>query len=87
MKLPELSTHPKGEQLKPKGKTNYLSHCIENAERLSVETFGGRVHVEWDPESSVTPLGQLAFFIEFLKKGDLLGRVINYFSEAKICII
>ena len=72
MKLPELSTHPKGEQLQPKEKTNYLSKCIENAERLSVETFGGRVHVEWDLESSVTPLGQLAFFIEFLKMGDLL---------------
>ena len=72
MKLPELSTHPKGEQVKPKETANYLSSCTENNEILSVETFGGRVHVEWDPTSSVTPLGQLAFFIEFLKMGDLL---------------
>lgn len=73
MKLPELSIHPKGELEKPKEKSNYLSNCTENFDRLSVETFGGRVHVEWDPTSSVTPLGQLAFFIEFLKVGHLFG--------------
>jgi hypothetical protein len=75
MKLPEISTYPKGELIKPQEKANYLSDCIENNERLSVETYGGRVHVEWDPSSSVTPLGQLAFFIEFLKMGDLLDRI------------
>ena len=70
MKLPELSTHPKGELIKPNKKADYLSDRTENNERLAVETFGGRVHVEWDPESAVTPLGQLAFFIEFLKMGN-----------------
>jgi len=29
------------------------------------------VHVEWDPQTAVTPLGQLPFFIEFLKVGAL----------------
>jgi len=38
---------------------------------LAVETFGGRVHVEWDPQAAVTPLGQLPFFIEFLKTAEL----------------
>lgn len=38
---------------------------------VSVETFGGRVHVEWDAAAPVTPLGQLPFFIEFLKQGGL----------------
>jgi hypothetical protein len=46
MKLSELSTHLKGELVKPKEKSNYLSNCTEIFERLSVETFGGRVHVE-----------------------------------------
>lgn len=77
MKLPKLSTHPKGELVKPEEKVNYLPSCTENYDRLSVETFGGRVHVEWDPESSVTPLGQLAFFIEFLKMGNLLDPWIE----------
>ncbi|MDA8389204.1 MAG: hypothetical protein M0Z76_00415 [Gammaproteobacteria bacterium] len=30
-------------------------------------TFGDRIHVEWDPKAAVTPLGQLPFFIDFLK--------------------
>ncbi|NDH09881.1 MAG: hypothetical protein EBY16_09835 [Gammaproteobacteria bacterium] len=46
-------------------------------EKLTVDTFGGRVHVEWDQQSSVTPLGQLPFFIEFLKLGNLLEPWIN----------
>ena len=32
-----------------------------------MDTFGGTVHVEWDPEAAVTPLGHLAFFAEYLK--------------------
>ncbi len=35
------------------------------------DTFGGRIHVEWDNSATVTPLGQLAFFIEYLKQGGL----------------
>src|SRR5947199_3274816 len=33
------------------------------------DTFGGRVHVEWDGAEPVTPLGQLPFFVEYLKQG------------------
>ena len=36
---------------------------------IEVETFAGKVHVEWDPTAAVTPIGQLPFFIEFLKPG------------------
>ena len=35
------------------------------------DTFGGRVHVEWDSGGPVTPFGQLPFFIEYLKQGGL----------------
>ena len=34
---------------------------------VAVDTFGGRVHVEWDPQAAVTPLGQVPFFTEFLQ--------------------
>ena len=34
---------------------------------IALDTFGGRIDVEWDPAAAVTPLGQLPFFIEFLK--------------------
>ena len=35
------------------------------------DTFAGRIHVEWDGGATVTPLGQLPFFIEFVKQGSL----------------
>src|ERR1700736_5711216 len=41
------------------------------AEPVVADTFAGRVHVEWDNTATVTPLGQLPFFIEYLKQGGL----------------
>ena len=38
---------------------------------VAVETFAGRIHVEWDPQAAVTPLGQLPFFTEYLKVSGL----------------
>ena len=69
MKLPTVQPHQKGESPEPIKRP--ICALIED-KKLSVDTFGGRVHVEWDPQSSVTPLGQLPFFIEFLKLGNLL---------------
>jgi len=37
----------------------------------TAETFAGRVHVEWDSAAPITPLGQLAFFIDYLKQAGL----------------
>lgn len=42
-----------------------------SCEPIALDTFGGRVHVEWDPSAAVTPLGQLPFFIEFLNVSGL----------------
>ena len=61
MVLPPESLHPMSEVQMPS--KNPLSEAIE------VETFAGKVHVEWNPSAAVTPLGQLPFFIEFLKLG------------------
>lgn len=41
---------------------------VEENKGVAVDTFGGRIHVEWDPAGAATPLGHLAFFIEFLKQ-------------------
>ena len=56
-------THPKGEQ------QNGVLVLVSGP--VALDTFGGRVHVEWNPEAAVTPLGQLPFFIEYLKLGGL----------------
>lgn len=45
--------------------------AVERTSRVAVDTFAGRIHVEWDPDAAVTPMGQLPFFIEFLKVSGL----------------
>ena len=61
MVFPAKPAHPEGEQLLMK--KNLLSEAIE------VETYAGKLHIEWDPDAAVTPMGQLPFFIQFLKLG------------------
>ncbi len=39
-----------------------------------VQTMAGRVQVRWDRESTATPMGQLAYFIEFLTLTGLWSR-------------
>ena len=46
-------------------------------ESIALDTFGGRIHVEWDPAAAVTPLGQLPFFIEFLKVSGLFDAWVE----------
>src|SRR5512134_2090670 len=58
-----LPANPAGEQSSVE--------CLPKAVGLCADTFGGRVHVEWDSSAAATPLGQLPFFIEFLKLGGL----------------
>jgi hypothetical protein len=54
-------------------------------ERVSAETAVARVHVEWDDAARVTPLGQLPFFIEYVKQGGLFDGWVSgcplYFSS------
>ena len=57
--LPALPPHPTGEQ-----------PPVEEFS-ATADTFAGRVHVEWDSSGLVTPLGQLPFFIEYLKQAGL----------------
>lgn len=73
MKLPPAQTHQKGECFKANKKSNLATKNIS----LPIETFNGRVHVEWDPQAEVTLMGQLAFFIEFLKEGDLFDPFVE----------
>jgi len=59
MSYPFGVTHPAGEELSDK--IEVLPEAVE------VDTFAGKVHVEWDQNAAVTPLGQFPFFIRFLK--------------------
>jgi hypothetical protein len=61
METPKQSivAHPQGEQ-----------PTVEVHSAIA-DTFAGRIHVEWDPTAPVTPLGQLPFFIDYLKQAGL----------------
>jgi hypothetical protein len=68
------------------------NQVFEQSSRVAVDTFAGRIHVEWDPEAAVTPMGQLPFFIEFLKVSGVYGalgdsRLKTYHYEWSNCFV
>jgi hypothetical protein len=53
-----------------------LKQSIQEAALISctgVRTVAGRVQVRWESRSATTPMGQLAYFIEFLTLTGLLA--------------
>jgi hypothetical protein len=81
----ELSLHPAGAA--PKLPESDCRALVPAEGPVAVDTFVGRVHVEWDPSAAVTPLGQLPFFTEFLKVSALFDPPIhkanrNYLSSS-----
>ena len=73
---PLILAHPPGEQ-------PVVEPTLEGP--VPVDTYAGRIDVNWDPNAAVTPLGQLPFFIEYLKLAGLLdgwvaGCPIQYTS-------
>jgi Transposase DDE domain group 1 len=55
---------------------------FESLSRVPVDTFAGRIHVEWDHNAAVTPMGQLPFFIEFLKASGLYEALL---ADCPLC--
>ena len=43
----------------------------------SLDTFGGKIQVKWAPEAWVSSLGQMPFFIEFLKTSGLFDQWVE----------
>ncbi|MGH7238723.1 MAG: hypothetical protein ACREHG_01525 [Candidatus Saccharimonadales bacterium] len=66
-------THPTGEISTNKSNEN----CTGLVEPLTCDTYGGTVHVEWDTQAPITPIGQLVFFIQFLKACNLFGSWVD----------
>ena len=63
------------------GRKRKLSAAVERAvadeAALVLDTFGGKLHVKFDHAASVTMLGQLPFFVEFLQASGLYERWIT----------
>src|SRR5271166_4731593 len=63
-----FSAHPPGEQS--------LVVANERLGGVDLDSFFGPVRVEWDHEAALTPLGQLPFFIHFLKASGLFDALV-----------
>ncbi len=63
-----FSAHPPGEQS--------LVVANEWPGGVDLDSFFGPVRVEWDHEAALTPLGQLPFFIHFLKASGLFDALV-----------
>ncbi len=53
--------------------------AVEQAETpagVGIDSFTGPVRVEWDREAALTALGQLSFFIDFLKTAGLFEAFV-----------
>ena len=64
-----VPAHPEGE-----------GHFQENepdSTACSVDTFAGKIHVKWSPEATVSSLGLMPFFIEFLKTSGLFEKWVD----------
>ncbi|PIU20159.1 MAG: hypothetical protein COT18_03700 [Elusimicrobia bacterium CG08_land_8_20_14_0_20_59_10] len=66
------TVHPFGELIKT------------GCERVALDTFGGRMHMEWDQNAEVSSMGLLPYFVDFLKTANLFDpwvRVIQGFPD------
>jgi hypothetical protein len=56
MVLPPKVIHPAGDKA--------IVFTKRKISALVADTFDGKIHIEWDPQAQVTPLGQLPFFCQ-----------------------
>src|ERR1700722_10779913 len=69
--LSPIAVHPTGEQ-----SAVALGGAAAAPQPLVVDSFAGSVRVEWDHATAFTPLGQLPFFIDFLKTAGLFDSFV-----------
>ena len=50
---------------------SFLPQKTDLSDVICADTFDEKLHIEWDPEAAVTPIGQLPFFIQYFKHGHL----------------
>jgi len=65
--------HPEGEQ--------QTGEIQPPEEALSLDTFAGKIQLRWAPDAGVRSLGQMPFFIEFLKTS---GRFDDWVQDCPL---
>src|SRR6266702_4188934 len=71
-----MSKEEQGVQAHPQGEGEIADD--QAAETVtSLDTFAGKIHVKWSPEATVSSLGLMPFFIEFLKTSGLFDKWVE----------
>ena len=68
--------HPFGERALVETPTTAMPAVSVPDTPILLDSYDGRVHVHWAPDEAVTPLGQLPFFIDYLKQAGLFAAFI-----------
>jgi hypothetical protein len=53
-----------------------LVEAAEPRKGIELDSFFGPIRVEWDRRAAMTPLGQLPFYIDFLKTAGLFDAFV-----------
>lgn len=64
-----IPAHPPGDPICSPNSSAFPA--LTTPETVPVDTPGGRVHVEWEAQAPLTPMGQLVFFTQFLHAANL----------------
>ena len=71
-----MSKEEQGIQAHPLGEVQIAGN--QSTETVtSLDTFAGKIHVKWLPEATVSSLGLMPFFIEFLKTSGLFDKWVE----------
>ena len=58
---------------------SFINEESENDPSLILDSFDGKIAVDWEDDSPVTPYGNLSFFIEYLKVSGLFDALVSDF--------
>src|SRR6266480_2357245 len=71
-----MSKEEQGVQAHPQGEVGIAENQVSETV-TSLDTFAGKIHVKWSPEATVSSLGLMPFFIEFLKTSGLFDKWVE----------
>ena len=72
----QLPAHPPGEPQRHQLPVATSAPPASPPPPVAIDSWAGQIKVEWDPGAPLTPLGQAAFFIEFLKVAGVFDALV-----------
>ncbi len=58
---------------------SFINEELKSSHSFAIDSFNGKMDVQWEDDSPVTPYGNLSFFIEYLKISGLFDALVSDF--------